>query len=276
GEVLLIKQFLNANGIYGAEIKIGGFSGYLCELLIIRYGSFAKLIKAASKWKTPLFIDLAGYHTSKTQVEDALERFSSGFVVVDPTDKDRNVAAAVTDESFKKLISLSKSFLRRPSEDFFFRKPESFEESIAKASRGANAYLVTMPRPSVVDDVLWGQLHKLMRQLKLSLKDYEPKKMLADDSRHLVRIAIVLGKDNLPGKMLKAGPPLEMKEHVKRFMAGHKRARFVKKKGQIFAEVKRPFTKADEAIRLFFHSFSKGSSHLSYPEEMVIVEKLKA
>ena len=27
-------------GVYGAEIKVGGFSGYLCELLVMKYGGF--------------------------------------------------------------------------------------------------------------------------------------------------------------------------------------------------------------------------------------------
>jgi tRNA nucleotidyltransferase (CCA-adding enzyme) len=33
GEVRLLKRFMQGIGVYGAEIKVGGFSGYLCELL---------------------------------------------------------------------------------------------------------------------------------------------------------------------------------------------------------------------------------------------------
>ena len=33
GEARLLKRFMQGIGIYGAELKIGGFSGYLCELL---------------------------------------------------------------------------------------------------------------------------------------------------------------------------------------------------------------------------------------------------
>jgi tRNA nucleotidyltransferase (CCA-adding enzyme) len=36
-EVRLLKKFMQGIGVYGAEIKIGGFSGYLCELLILYY-----------------------------------------------------------------------------------------------------------------------------------------------------------------------------------------------------------------------------------------------
>ena len=45
GEVRLLKKFMQGIGVYGAEIKVGGFSGYLCELLVMNYGSFAKAIE---------------------------------------------------------------------------------------------------------------------------------------------------------------------------------------------------------------------------------------
>lgn len=46
-EVRLLKKFMKGIGIYGAEIKIGGFSGYLCELLILYYKSFLDKIGRA-------------------------------------------------------------------------------------------------------------------------------------------------------------------------------------------------------------------------------------
>jgi len=48
-DVRLLKQFLKANGIYGAEYKVRGFSGYLCELLVVFYGSFLDVVKNAVK-----------------------------------------------------------------------------------------------------------------------------------------------------------------------------------------------------------------------------------
>jgi tRNA nucleotidyltransferase (CCA-adding enzyme) len=50
-EVRLLKKFLKANNIYGADAKTLGFSGYVCELLIIKYKSFVNLLKAAKKWQ---------------------------------------------------------------------------------------------------------------------------------------------------------------------------------------------------------------------------------
>lgn len=271
--VLLLKQFLKANSLYGAEIKIEGFSGYLCELLIMKHGSFMGLLRAASKWKAPVFIDMQKEYRKK-EISEALERFGS-FAVIDPTDKNRNVAAAVSDANFRKFIKLSKAFLRKPSEEFFFRKPETFEQKASRAAKTKKVFIISMPRPQVVDDVLWGQLHRMARQLEDHLEDFGPGKTLADDSRHLVRVAIILEKEKLPAKMMIEGPPLKMKEHAEKFRKRHRRTKFTKKKGKIYAEVKRPVTDARKAIKEFFKKFSRTKSHLAYPEEMLIIVREK-
>ena len=86
-EVLLLKQFMKGCGVYGSELRVGGFSGYLAELLVLCYGSFAAVIEAASLWKPGLKLDLEG----RGRVEQA-----DPLVVVDPVDPGRNVAAALT------------------------------------------------------------------------------------------------------------------------------------------------------------------------------------
>ena len=58
-EVRLLKQFLKRLGVYGAELRVEGFSGYLCELLIVHYGSFIELLKNSSNWSRPA-IDIEG------------------------------------------------------------------------------------------------------------------------------------------------------------------------------------------------------------------------
>lgn len=266
-EILVFKQFLQSNSLYGAEIKIKGFSGYLCELLIIEYGTFSKLVKAASKWKT-VFIDLKKYYKS-SEISSARKRFGN-FVVIDPTDKNRNVAAAVSEQNFQAFTGLCKKYLKKPSKSFFFKKPETFERKWKRIGKGKKTYVVSMPRPDIVDDVLWGQLHKLIRQLEMHMKEFEAR-IIADDTRHMVRLAIIMKKDRLPVTVLLEGPPLSMKKHVSEFKKVRKKTRIKNKK--IYAEAKRQITKADDAIRQFFRKYSETDSHLAYPEEILIVEK---
>ena len=50
-EMKLMKQFCKANGIYGAESHIQGFSGYVCEILAVNYGSFLSVMKTQQNGK---------------------------------------------------------------------------------------------------------------------------------------------------------------------------------------------------------------------------------
>ena len=39
-DVLLLKQFVKAGGVYGSDQMTEGFAGYLCEILILQYQAF--------------------------------------------------------------------------------------------------------------------------------------------------------------------------------------------------------------------------------------------
>jgi tRNA nucleotidyltransferase (CCA-adding enzyme) len=115
-DVRLLKSLFKGIGAYGAEAHVGGFSGYLSELLIITYGSFHKAIEAISKWKPPVFID----PESVGDRRDLEERYcNTPLIVVDPVDPARNAAAAVTAEKLNLAITAAKLYLRRPRREFF-------------------------------------------------------------------------------------------------------------------------------------------------------------
>ena len=103
-EVLLLKKFMDAVGTYGSEFKTGGFAGYLCELLILEYGSFENTLRAAQNWKFNTKIDLENFGTAKDFKHDPL-------VCIDPTDMNRNVGAALRIERFVDFIVASRNFL---------------------------------------------------------------------------------------------------------------------------------------------------------------------
>jgi len=271
-DVLLLKAFLKANSLYGAEIKVQGFSGYLCELLVIRHGGFMKLARAAAKWKPPIFIDVNRHYRGKAEAGGAVARFGR-FTVIDPTDRGRNVAAAVSRGNLSRFIALCRRFLKRPDAGFFLRKPESFREKVARESRGMRLISLTMPRPDVVDDVLWGQMYKMMGQLEQHLAPFSPKGILADDSPHVVRLAVILGRDRLPAEMVVEGPPSDMPAHVRSFRKSHKGARFIARKKRVCAIVRRPVTRAEDAVMEFFRGFRSSGSHLAYSEELIVLER---
>jgi len=92
-EIRLTKQFFKAAKIYGAESYIRGFSGYVCEILTIYYGSFLKLLRAASKWKENTVIDIKSYYRGKnifTELNKS-KLISPIIVIDDNADTARNM-----------------------------------------------------------------------------------------------------------------------------------------------------------------------------------------
>ncbi len=65
GEVRLLKKFMKGIGVYGAEIKTGGFSGYLCELFVLHYGSFVKTLEAFARHKQRIVVDIEGHYKNR-------------------------------------------------------------------------------------------------------------------------------------------------------------------------------------------------------------------
>lgn len=175
GEVRLLKKFMKGVGVYGAEIRVGGFSGYLCELLILRYGSFTEVLKAVSDWKEKKIIDIEGHY--KEREEEAGRIFEEPFVLVDPIDKGRNVAAAVRKEKMDELIVASRAFLEDPGMTFFYPKAiralDAGELVNVLRTRGSTLAFVKLRNAKAVPDILWGRLYKSQRSLRKMLQQHD-------------------------------------------------------------------------------------------------------
>ena len=113
-DVLLLKQFAKAGGIYGSDQMTEGFAGYLCELLVLSYGGFLPLLEAASRWRPGIIIDPAGHRARD---------FPEPLVVVDPVDPKRNVSASVSLTRMCEFIELSRGYIEKPGREFFFPPP---------------------------------------------------------------------------------------------------------------------------------------------------------
>ena len=161
-DVIILKKFLKRLGVYGAEIKTGGFSGYLCELLILNYGSFYNLINEAKNWKIPVCFDVEKKKSARL-LKTLFKR--APLVVLDPVDDKRNVGSPVNEESLSKLIAASHIFFVNPSKEMFFSSIDLMsEEEIKKEmkERGTNFILFEFPKPEKSDDILWGELRKTL------------------------------------------------------------------------------------------------------------------
>jgi tRNA nucleotidyltransferase (CCA-adding enzyme) len=169
-EVRLLKQFLKGIGCYGAEAKVEGFSGYLCELLVIKFGSFLRVLQAAKGWRRGEVLSLRG----DVDVNAARRKFSSPLIFLDPVDENRNVAAALSVQKFSEFVHASKEFLAEPKLEFFFPRErrvsgEEIEELLRR--RGTHLLALSFPTPEVVDDILYPQLRKARRFFEALLRE---------------------------------------------------------------------------------------------------------
>jgi tRNA nucleotidyltransferase (CCA-adding enzyme) len=166
-DVLLLKQFTKTSGIYGSDHMTEGFSGYLCELLVIHYGGFTPLLEAASNWRPGTVIDI-----ERHQGKDFLE----SLVVIDPVDPDRNVAAALSLTKMFEFVELCRGYLEAPGLDFFFPpQPSSLEkEEFQRIIRERKTlfYAMLFRAPDIVPDILIPQLRKTVDSIAGMLTRY--------------------------------------------------------------------------------------------------------
>ncbi|MEM0493549.1 MAG: hypothetical protein QXS02_06330, partial [Candidatus Thermoplasmatota archaeon] len=211
------KQFLRGVGCYGAEAKIEGFSGYLCELLIIKYKTFYSLLIEAKSWR---------YMTRIVIDKDSDAMFDNPLIVVDPVDPRRNVASALSKDKFDLFIVASREYIRKPSLRFFYPesvRPWSIDKIKKELKRRSGVFLgVELDKPDILDENLYPQLRKAIRVLKETCERYgfsiiDIGFTVLDDKKKIY-IIINTAQDSLPPFEVHMGPPVYLKNNVDDFM----------------------------------------------------------
>jgi len=226
GEVRLLKKFMKSVGVYGAEIKVGGFSGYLCELLTLNYGTFVEVLKSVADWKEKTIIDYEGYY--KGREKEAEKIFEEPLVIVDPIDKGRNAAAAVRKERLDEFIAASRTFLQTPHKNFLYpREVEALEaKRIVRTikTRGSTILFVKFGKVGAVPDVLWGQLYKSQKSLRKMLQQHDfaiIRDSVWSDEENLNLFIFEVESRFLPLIKKHFGPPLRKKVECEKFLRKH-------------------------------------------------------
>lgn len=263
-QVRLLKAFMKGVGVYGAEAKTHGFSGYLCELLVLKYGTFRRVIQSAAAWKPGTFLIL-----------DKLEgtpKFTEPLVFLDPTDTRRNAASAVSPETLAHFSEACRAYMRRESLSFFFPRqlvPLPPDELAAALRRRRAEYLVVRTRaPDVLEDHLHDQARKAIAGMTRLLERYgfEVRRASYDVGQELV-ILLELPRIRLSETVTHQGPPVRAKEHADRFRrtwSEHRDARspVYEEEGRLKVERVREYRRADELLRAKMLEYDMGK-HLN-------------
>ena len=224
-DVRLLKKFMHGVNVYGAEIKVKGFSGYACEVLVLNYGSFLDVLKAASKWRRGQVIDVEGFYRGREG--EARLLFDSPLIIVDPIDRNRNVAAAVSMRKFGEFVSAARAFLRSPKEAFFYppeTKPFTVPELLKELkTRGTDIIFLVFHGVKAPPDVLWGQLWKSLESLRKLLErhDFKVINTSAWSDEEGVNVLLFELENSLISPSRKhVGPPI-LSEDAEKFLKKH-------------------------------------------------------
>lgn len=222
-EIRLTKAFCMAQKCYGAESYINAFSGYVLEVLTVFYGSFEKLLKNAVKWEEKQIIDAGKLYGKIENVWLVLNKakLDSPLIVIDPVDKARNAAAALSKDKWLLFKKTAAAFLKMPSVGFFEKREVSFE----KLKKGKNHIVyVEVEGFRGKDDVAGAKLLKGFTFLKKELKAFGYVDGDWEWDKKNAMFWFFVKKNNKDKFELRKGPPLKMKKHVKNFKKKHKNA----------------------------------------------------
>jgi tRNA nucleotidyltransferase (CCA-adding enzyme) len=253
-EMRLTKQFFRASGVYGAESWIGGFSGHVTEILVTQYSGFEKLLKAVVKWDVKTIIDIEKMYKGKDILEILDESKTQGpLVVIDPIDKTRNAAAALSLEKFELLKEKTVQFLKKPDKKYFEEVELSLSD-VKKLGAKNKAFIWKAPPEDRKLDVSGAKMVKYIEKI---VRFFEKNNFIVIDSGMYWNkqddglVWVFVDKKDLSKKQILKGPPTYgMQNHILAFKKKYARRKNWREGYNYYAEVPRKYTKAEQIIRL--------------------------
>ena len=234
-QVRLAKAFCAAQGVYGAESYIGGFSGYALECLAVKYKSFLGMLRALAHAETPVVIDVEKHYKNEQEALLLMNesKVKGPIVLVDPTYKERNALAALSGESFARFQKACRAFLAKPSKSFFAAESVNLVALKKKAVKQEAEFVhVQIETNKQAGDIAGTKLkkfhyaleHELMKEFKLIEHRF------AYSGAQYADVYLIV---NPKKELVLRGPPVNMKEHALAFKKMHKKV--FEKNGRLYA-----------------------------------------
>jgi tRNA nucleotidyltransferase (CCA-adding enzyme) len=268
-QVRLLKKFFKSVGIYGAEIATEGFSGYVSEVLLLKYSSFEKVLySAANDWQNKQIIVAVSDYDS-----DFIKTFNSPLIIIDPVDSRRNLGTAISPESVGKFMLAARAFLEKPSIQFFKEDKKKYSCYPYRGSNMKhllpNVLVVEFSHESKSPDVIWGQLKRttntIAKQLELARFEVLRSSCITDE-KNSAALAFLLESITLPLYTKRRGPEVFRRDNTTAFLSNTKNkpiAIWVDKEMRIAMVVERKATDARKLVKslLLNHDEKNGNSH---------------
>ena len=273
-QIRILKAFLKGIKIYGAELSTAGFSGYVTEVLVLKYGNFKNVIKyIASLKKKGEIISIENISN-----EQSYEKFQSPLIIIDPIDPNRNLGTAISPESLSKFIFGARTFLSSPSINFFninkIKHIKNFENELENDEKMLPNILVLEFKYRIRSpDIIWGQLKKLTKSIARQFNDNEfttIKNECYIDNTNSAKVIFLLNFIKLSHFVEKSGPSIFMEKEVIQFVKKNKEKSnilWIREDMKLSCLRKR---KIIDAIQFLDHSIKNGKgSSIGIPKGIV-------
>ena len=204
-EVRILKSFFKSNGIYGAEIAKQGFSGYVSEVLILNFKNFENVIKSISEIK------------ENQTIGKTTKKFDTIISIIDPIDKNRNLAAAISNENIGKFILAARAFKEKPTIRFFNNKKTKLASKYSD-----NLLVVKFGFKMRSPDVIWGQIKRAVSSLstQLELEGFTVLRSKSHtDQQKEAYLFFLLESVKIPNTYQKNGPEIFRESSTKSFIS---------------------------------------------------------
>ena len=249
-DVRLLKQFFKACHCYGDKSALGkmGFIGYSAELLIYHYKDLKSLFLDFANLRDKVF---DYYKRSKTQIRKIAHMKTDPLVIIDPIDKNRNVASAISLRAYNYCNHQISKFIQNPSDDYFQifpLKELSIDEDHPLYSK---TFIVELKNtdPEVHYTINRDKLYSLAESIK-SIGERELShetrfesiefELYFEDSTQEYNLAFYCKQPKISKTFLRKGPPTNEEKHVKRFK--EKNPEYIEKNKYLWVETVREYT----------------------------------
>ena len=269
-EIMLAKAFTHYSKSYGAESYIQGFSGYAVELLIVSYKTLFRLMDAIiNSDGQKIILDPEKLYKNQTEIKMLMNesKMHSPIVLVDPTFKDRNALAALSNETLNTFKKACVSFLNNPSLNFFIKKDQEREFRNKNKSNIKDLITLEINTHRQSGDIAGTKLKKAYNFLLHDMKrffDIKDSFFTYDEKENKAKILIIAKTKK---EIILTGPPIEMKEQFQKFKKMHNKIII---KNKISSAIEKGYKDFNEFLGVFQAKNEKALESMGVDEIKIV------
>jgi tRNA nucleotidyltransferase (CCA-adding enzyme) len=269
-DVRLLKQFFKAQHSYGDKSPIGkiGFIGYGAELLIFHYNTILELFKNFHNLPNK---ELDYFCRKKKKITEITHFQDDFLLIIDPIDKNRNVASAIDERAYRFVNQKVHEFLKEPNKSFFHIDTIPEIDLATNDSTLDNIFVLEMEK--IDKEVHYTEIRDKIYSLGNDIKSHGEKEYSHEDRFETILfelyfkdeineyiLVIYCKKPIISKTYVRPGPPLKNKKHAEKFKK--KNPSYIQKDQRLWVEEKRDYHKFSNFLKKFTEGKVPKSLHI--------------